>query len=74
MNRRIFLAAAVSMVGALVFPSHAFAANKKFVFKIRTRSGGIVGNVLIEAGDVFAAINKLKKRYPACEVLEVKER
>lgn len=74
MNRRIFLAAAVSMVGALVFPSHAFAANKKFVFKIRTRSGGIVGNVLIEASDVFAAINKLMKRYPGCEVLEVKER
>lgn len=74
MNRRIFLAAAVSMVGALVFPSHAFAANKKFIFRIKTKSGGIVGNVLIEAGDVFAAITKLKKRYPGCEVLGVRER
>jgi hypothetical protein len=71
MHRRIFLAAVLS--GLLCHPAIA-AANKKFVFKIRTKSGGIVGNVLIEAGDVFAAINKLKKRYPGCEVLEVKER
>ena len=71
MHRRVFLAAVLS--GLLCRPAIA-AANKKFVFKIRTKSGGIVGNVLIEAGDVFAAINKLMKRYPACEVLEVKER
>ena len=71
MHRRIFLAAVLS--GLLCRPALA-AANKKFIFKIKTKSGGIVGNVLIEAGDVFAAINKLKKRYPGCEVLEVKER
>lgn len=71
MHRRIFLAAVLS--GLLCRPTLA-AANKKFIFKIKTKSGGIVGNVLIEAGDVFAAINKLKKRYPGCEVLEVKER
>jgi len=70
MHRRVFLAAVLS--GLLCRPALA-AANKKFVFKIRTKSGGIVGNVLIEAGDVFAAINKLKKRYPGCEVLEGRE-
>ena len=70
MHRRIFLAAVLS--GLFCRPT--FAANKKFFFKIRTKSGSIVGNVLIEAGDVFAAINKLKKRYPGCEVLEGRER
>lgn len=71
MHRRLFLAAVV--LGLFCRPTFA-AANKKFVFEIRTKSGGIVGNVLIEASDVFAAINKLMKRYPGCEVLEVKER
>jgi len=70
MHRRVFLAAVVS--GGLCRP--VLAANKKFVFKIKTKSGGIVGNVLIEADDVFAAISKLMRRYPGCEVLEVKER
>lgn len=70
MHRRLFLAAVLS--GLLCRP--VLASNKKFIFKIKTKSGGIVGNVLIEASDVFAAINKLMKRYPGCEVLEVKER
>jgi len=38
------------------------------------KSGGIVGNILIEAKDLFAAISKLKKRYPGCEILEAKEK
>jgi len=71
MHRRLFLAAVFSgLVCRLAFA----AANKKFIFRIKTKSGGIVGNVLIEAGDVFAAITKLKKRYPGCEVLGVRER
>ena len=73
MQRRRFLSI-VSTVPFLLFPSPAVAANKKFVFKIRTKSGGIVGNILIEASDQFAAVAKLMKRYPGCEILEGKEK
>jgi len=75
MNRREFVRIGVlGVVGTLSFSTAALAANKKFLFKIRTKSGGIIGNILIEATDVFAAITKLKKRYPGCEVLQVKEK
>jgi hypothetical protein len=50
------------------------AANKKFVFKIKTKSGGIVGNIVIEAKDIEAAKAKLRKRYPDCEILEGHEK
>jgi len=52
----------------------AGAATRKFVFKVKTKSGGIIGNILIEAKDMFAAIAKLKKRYPGCEIVEAKEK
>lgn len=71
MNRRVFL---LAMVASAAGASEALAANKKFVFKIRTKSGGIVGNILIEAKDLFAAITKLKRRYPGCDILEGKEK
>ncbi len=54
--------------------SQALAANRKFIFKIETKSGGIVGNILIEAKDQFAAVAKLMQRYPGCEILEGRER
>jgi len=41
----------------------------KFVFRIRTKSGGIVGNIVIEAKDHYEAEIKLKKNYPDCEIL-----
>jgi len=47
---------------------------KKFVFKIKTKSGGIVGNIVIEAKDIEAAKVKLRKRYPDCEILEGREK
>lgn len=71
MNRRLFL---LGIVAVAVAPTDTFAATKKFVFKIRTKSGSIVGNILIEAKDQFAAVAKLKERYPGCEVLEAKEK
>ena len=75
MNRRTFVRTSiVAFVGSITFSSNALSANKKFLFKIRTKSGGIIGNILIEAHDVFAAITKLKKGYPGCEVLGVKEK
>tara|TARA_Y100000034_G_scaffold136330_1_gene212231 strand:+ start:4302 stop:4934 length:633 start_codon:yes stop_codon:yes gene_type:complete len=49
-------------------------ANQKFIFKIKTKTGGIVGGILIEAKDVFGAISKLNRRYPGCEILEVKQK
>lgn len=68
MHRRLFL----SMTLSLVFCQQAFAANQKFTFKIKTKDGNIVGNVLIEATDVEAAKVKLMKRYPNCTILSVK--
>lgn len=71
MNRRAFLVTVIATAG---MATDVLAANKKFVFKIKTKSGGIVGNILIEGKDLFAAISKLKKRYPGCEILEAKEK
>jgi hypothetical protein len=67
MNRRLFLSLGLPL---LVCPT-AFAAIQKFLFKIKTKDGGIVGNVLIEATDVEAAKTKLQKRYPGCTILKV---
>ena len=50
------------------------AANKTFVFKIKTKTGGIVGNIVIEAKDIEAAKVKLRKRHPDCETLEGHEK
>lgn len=70
MQRRIFLLGLGLLAPSLV----QAAANKKFVSKIKTKSGGIVGNILIEAKDQFAAIAQLRQRHPGCEVLEVMEK
>jgi hypothetical protein len=72
MHRRTFLAVVFSTVAFP--PTLAHAANRKFVFKIKTKSGGIVSNIVIEAKDVEAAKVKLRKRYPDCEILEAKEK
>ena len=54
MNRRSFLAIGLAVLRGI--PQLATAstalANRKFVFKIKTKSGGIVGNILIEAKDI----------------------
>jgi hypothetical protein len=72
MQRRTFLVAVFSTAAFL--PTLAHAANRKFVFKIKTRSGGIVSNIAIEAKDMEAAKVKLRNRYPDCEILEAKEK
>lgn len=71
MARRTFL---LSLLAVAIGSTEALAANKKFVFKIRTKSGSIVGNILIEAPDQFAAVAKLMKSYPRCEILEGREK
>jgi hypothetical protein len=43
----------------------------RFAFRIKTKSGSIVGNIVIEAKDVEAAKGKLYKRYPDCQILNV---
>ena len=43
----------------------------KYIFRVKTKSGGIVGGILIEAKDVEAAKVKLMKRYPDCMILNV---
>jgi hypothetical protein len=74
MLRRTFLAATALAAANGVSGSLIEFANHKFAFKIRTKGGGIVGNVLIEAHDEDAAKVKLMKRYPGCTVLSVTER
>ena len=41
----------------------------KFAFRVKTKSGGIVGNIVIEAKDQYEAENKLRQRYPGCVIL-----
>jgi hypothetical protein len=66
MRRRTFVALCLSLLPCSV----ALAAHRKrFVFKIRTKSGGIVGNVVVEAKDMEEAKCKLRQRYPDCEIL-----
>ena len=72
MHRRQFIAFAALAVA--VFPRQAVAAHRKFVFKIKTKSGGIIGNIVIEAKDAEAAKHKLRERYPDCEILGMEEK
>ncbi len=71
MNRREFVAIGLAVA---CLPRQLSAANRKFVFKIKTKGGGIVGNIVIEAKDAENAKYKLRKRYPDCEILEMKEK
>jgi hypothetical protein len=54
--------------------SSVVSAYRRFAFKIKTKEGSIVSNVLIEAHDEDAAKAKLFKRYPGCQVLRVDEK
>lgn len=74
MKRRKFISGAMTTLALVVLPEIAQAANTKFVFKIKTKDGSIIGNIVIEAKDIEAAKHKLRERYPDCEVLEAKER
>jgi hypothetical protein len=51
------------------FMAWGIAMRQRFVFRIRTKSGGIVGNIVIEAKDQYEAEHKLRQRYPDCEIL-----
>ena len=45
-------------------------ADATYVFKIRTKDGGIVGNIAIRDRSKEAAEVKLRKRYPDCTILD----
>lgn len=70
MNRRSFLAGAAL---AVLSPAVVLAKNKRFIFKVRTKSGSIVGNISISASSLDAAKVKLYERYPGCTVLDARE-
>lgn len=67
MNRRN------ALIGLLLLVTSSGATFKltRFSFKIRTKSGGTIGNVVIEATDIEAAKVKLNKRYPGCTITRV---
>ncbi len=69
MHRRQFCA----IVAVTAITGQTAWKPKRFVFRIRTKSGGIIGNIVFQAKDIFAAITKLKKRYPGCEILNARE-
>lgn len=74
MQRRIFIAICLTSLTRTASASVIDFAPRRFAFKIKTRSGGIIGNVVIEASDVEAAKTKLMKRYPGCSILSVMEK
>ena len=70
MKRRVFLILLFGLAGT----ADAATKTKSFAYKIKTKSGGTVGNVVIQAKDSGAANVKLMKRYPGCSVLSVQEK
>ena len=71
MRRRMFLTLCLAV---LPLSAALAASRKRFVFNIKTKSGGIVGNIVIEAKDIEEAKHKLRKQYPDCEILEGHEK
>lgn len=47
---------------------------KKYAFKIKTQSGGIIGNIVLEGTSQSNAEHKLRQRYPKCEILDCQEK
>ncbi len=45
----------------------------KYGFRIRTRSGSMVENLQVHAGDRAGAESKIKQIYRDCEILECQE-
>ena len=45
----------------------------KFAFRIRTRSGTPVENLMIQAIDQAEAERRLQQMYPYCEIVECRE-
>ena len=63
---------ALILMAFLAMP--VYAGNSKFLFKIKTKSGTIIGNILINAKDVEGAKFLLNKRYPNSQILGVRNK
>ena len=74
MRRRAFLGICLATTLLAVYPVVAHAGDRKFIFRIKTKSGGIVGNIVIEAKNAEAAKHTLRERYPGCEILDMEEK
>ncbi len=68
MKRIVLVALLVGLVGT----AEAAPKNNSYAYRIKTRSGGFVGNVVIQANDSGLANVKLQKRYPGSSVLSVR--
>ncbi len=68
MNRRTFLLAALFVA----VPAIAEARTRRFRFRIKTKSGGLIGTTE-EGSDIDDAKQKVRKRYPDCEFLSSEE-
>jgi hypothetical protein len=67
MRRRTFLMVCMSL---LPLSAAMASEHRRFVFKIKTKSVGIVGNIVIQAKDIEEAKYKLRKQYPGSEIME----
>ena len=89
MDRRNFIKNLIVAAGAVVVFSATFAIKdvraeetprrrrkrrRRFVFKVKTHDGNIVGGIAIEAENMDAAKVKLRERYKNSEILDAKER
>ncbi|MGH6884991.1 MAG: hypothetical protein ACREGK_02815 [Geminicoccales bacterium] len=45
----------------------------KFIFRIRTRSGTPVENLVVQAADRAQAEGRIRQMYPYCEIVECRE-
>jgi hypothetical protein len=45
----------------------------KFTFRIRTRSGTPVENLMVQAADRAQAEGRINQMYPSCEIVECRE-
>ena len=45
----------------------------KFTFRIRTRSGTQVENLMVQAADRAQAEGRIRQMYPYCEIVECRE-
>lgn len=45
----------------------------KFTFRIRTRSGTPVENLMVQAADRAQAEGRIRQMYPHCEIVECRE-
>ncbi len=47
---------------------------RRYYLRVKTKDGGIVGNIVIEAHDAHEAEHKLRMRYPNCIILNCEVR